>query len=260
MVRLTSRNFIYTLENVYFPSEVDICESTCDITKYNRFRKPVDAMKTNRSTTCYVLITDLRKSAEDILSDFSRTTKQQIRKCIKEESVKIAYFTCEALEKDERIMADFKRTYMSYCEQSNKPWMKRAYSDEMILRCIEQKCILVTKAEFPNGEVYHLYLVDDKNSYLLYIASNRLNAEVTDIISGMANKLLIYKGMLWLKEMGIENYELGDISDLDRPDSIERFKLLFGGTPVKVYNYYVANTIKGKVLIYLKKHKIHREQ
>ena len=253
MIKTTSKLYSCTFENIYFPRIQDIGSSKSDITKYVRFKTPVEGFNNNYHSTCSVLITDLSKSEEDILGEFSRTTKQQIRKCMKENSVDIKYYTYEDLEKDEQIIADFKKTYMSYCEQSDKPHMTKAYSDDFVHQLIHQRCILMTKAEFPNGKVYHLYIWDSENSYLIFIASDRLKENVEAILAGMANKLLIYKGMLWLKAKGVRNYELGDISDRENPDSIEKFKLLFGGSPVKVYTYYVGNTTKGRLMTGIKK-------
>jgi hypothetical protein len=129
--------------------------------------------------------------------------------------------------------------------------LKKHYSDRNINQYIDHRCILVSKAEFPKGKVYHLYVWEQEDSLFEYNASDHLNEEVVGIMAGMANKWLIYNDMLWLKKQGVVNYDWGGIFSFDKPNGIDRFKMLFGGRQAQVYNCYVGNTIKGKALVRL---------
>ena len=64
--------------------------------------------------------------------------------------------------------------------------------------------------------------------------------------------------MLYFKEKGISEYDWGGINDLDQPNDIAKFKMSFGGVPVKYYNYLVSNTLLGKTLLklFIKNHRL----
>lgn len=245
----------YDSEKVLFPPQDYTHRSKSDITKYLRMKQPP---KDPKKGICYpnnTLFTDLGGKEEEILAHFSRTTRQQIRKCIREgcPQIDIVFYTLEELLNDGSILADFRQTYMSYCERGNNPKLKRYFSDLSIRQYLDHRCILLSKAQFPNGKVYHLYLWDKEDSLFEYSASDHLNDDVVGILAGMANKLLVYRDMLWLKAQGVTNFDWGGIFSFDSPNGIDRFKMLFGGRQAVVYNYFTGNTIKGKILVRLKK-------
>ncbi len=245
----------YDSEKVLFPPLDYTHRSKSDITKYLRMKQPPKEDK-GICYPCGTLFTDLSENEEEILNRFSRTTKQQIRKCIREDAsqIDIVFYACEELHDDDSILADFKKTYMSYCERGNNPKLKRYFSDLSIRQYLDHHCILLSKAQFPNGKVYHLYVWCDGDSLFEYSASDHLNDEVVGILAGMANKLLVYRDMLWLKEHGVTRYDWGGIFNFDHPNGIDRFKMLFGGKQAMVYNHFVGNTMKGKLLVCLKKY------
>lgn len=157
------------------------------------------------------------------------------------------------LENNMGIVEDFKNTYMSYCDLSNNQALKKVYSDENIKLYIKNKCILITKAEFLNGKVYHLYVWSENDSVLVYSASDYRNKNVDRNLAARSNKLLHYKDICYFKDNGLKIYDFGNISSIDEPNGIDKFKISFGGSQINVYSYFVGNTLWGRLLILCKK-------
>lgn len=67
------------------------------------------------------------------------------------------------------------------------------------------------------------------------------------------NKYLHWKDILSFKERGYSRYEWGGITDVENPNGIDRFKMEFGGEVQIYYNYIVANSLKGRLYLYLLK-------
>ncbi len=99
-------------------------------------------------------------------------------------------------------------------------------------------------AEF-KGEILggQLYLEDENNIRWLLGASNRL--EVTRekaTVIGNANRLMSWEAINYAKAKGIKEFDMGGVSpdsvkEGSSPDTIDAFKISFGGKPATHYIY-----------------------
>lgn len=255
MIKMTAKNHLYSFERYWFPAKDDAISSGSDIVKYMRFKQPMNCFAA--SGICYVdstLITDLNNDEQLIFNQFSKTHKTQIKKSLKDGSIKIDFFTARELKESAGIIDDFEETFRIYCEKSQKEGLKRVFSRKNIDQYIQYCCIMVSRAEFQNGKAYHLYVWDQEDCLLVYTVSDHLKEEVSSILAGMANRLLHYKDILWFKEKGLLYYDWGNVTDFNNPNGIDRFKMAFGGRHMKVYSYLIGNTLKGKILVQIKKY------
>lgn len=252
MIRIPDKSHFYSFERVMFPSEKDISNSKADITRYMRFKEKLDIFKSGIEDVDSTLITDLRLPEEKILQQFSQTVRYEIKRSLADD-IKIYFYTYKDLKENYNIVEDFKNTFMSYCDICDNQLLKKVYSDQNIRSYIDNECVLISKAEFHNGKVYHLYVFDENDALLIYSASDYRKNEIDRSLAGRANKLLHYKDMLYLKEKGLSNYDWGNVASFALPNGIDKFKMSFGGARKKVYSYFVGNSLLGKVLVFSKK-------
>ena len=99
--------------------------------------------------------------------------------------------------------------------------------------------------------VFHSYVCDEMHVRAYYSCSPyHVDSELSKRVGEM-NRFLQWKDILYFKEKGIVEYDWGGINDLNQPNDIAKFKMSFGGTPIKYYNYYVSNTLLGNILLKL---------
>ena len=114
---------------------------------------------------------------------------------------------------------------------------------------IENRAFILTCAYIDNKPyVFHSYIVDDTHSRLLHSCSEfRVQDNTVKNSIGRANKLLHYKDMLYLKDLGIVLYDWGGVSAPKQPNGIDKFKMSFGGRPIDYYNCTIDLCLKAKL-------------
>lgn len=252
MIRMPDKSHFYSFERIMFPSVKDIGSSQTDITRYMRFKEKLDIFKGGIEDVDSTLITDLRLPEEKILQQFSQTVRYEIKRTIVDD-IRIYFHTHKDLEDNFSIVEDFKNTFMSYCDICNNQFLKKVYNDQNIRSYIDNECVLISKAEFQNGKVYHLYVFDENDALLIYSASDYRKNEIDRSLAGRTNKLLHYQDMLYLKAKGLSYYDWGNVASFELPNGIDKFKMSFGGERMKVYSYFVGNSLLGKFLVFSKK-------
>ena len=90
--------------------------------------------------------------------------------------------------------------------------------------------------------------MDEKNARLLHSVSDFREREDASLIA-RSNKRLHWADMELFSSMGIEVYDWGGISSLEKPNGIDSFKMKFGGQLVTRYNVFLGRTILGKLAI-----------
>jgi len=252
MLRIPDKSHFYSFERIIFPSLKDINISKIDVTRYMRFKEKNTFLNNGIEDVDSTLITNLCQSDKEILQQFSQTVRYEIKRGLTDD-ITMSFFTFEDLRNNFSIAEDFKNTFMNYCDISNNQALKKVYDEQKIRSYIDNECVLLSKAEFANGKVYHLYVYDENNALLVYSASDYRNNEIDRNLAGRANKLLHYKDMLYLKFKGLSYYDWGNVASFESPNGIDKFKMSFGGTRMKVYSYFVGNSLLGKFLVFSKK-------
>ena len=68
---------------------------------------------------------------------------------------------------------------------------------------------------------------------------------------GRMNKYLHWKDIQYFKNNGFSRYEWGGITDPDKPNGIDKFKMEFGGRVIQCNNYIIPISLFGRVYTYL---------
>jgi hypothetical protein len=252
MLRIPDKSHFYSFERIVFPSLKDIDTSKTDVTRYMRFKEKVDAFRDGIEDVDATLITSLCNSDKEILGQFSQTVRYEVKKSFTDD-ISMQFYTYKDLTNNFCIVEEFKNTFMSYCDICNNQSLKKVYDEQKIRSYIDNECVLLSKAEFADGKVYHLYLYDENDALLVYSASDHRKNEIDRNFAGRANKLLHYKDILYFKAEGLSNYDWGNVASFEAPNGIDKFKISFGGTRRKVYSYFVGNSLLGKILVFSKK-------
>lgn len=246
MFRGIEKKSIFTMERVWFPNEV--VKSDADIIRYLRSREPVEENNALNSTVETVL-TDLSKSIEEILQGATKTIKYEVNKCEKEDVIVNFYTASNLSGVDKNIVDEFENAYLDFAKSINVKMVTDAYQRSKIDNEIANNNIMLSKAEKDGVDIYHVYFCGDKEACLCYSVSNYRDDNSKRNLAGRMNKLLHVKDMEWFKNNGYLLYDWGNISSSENPNGIDKFKISFGGDVVTLYNTFVGNTLKGKLLL-----------
>lgn len=245
MFRGLEKKKLYTFERIWFPSKE--VSSNADIIRYLRSYKPSCGFF-SINEKIETVITDLTISKDDLLMNASKTVRYEVNKCEKED-ITISFYTAKDLSINIDLINEFEGAYLDFAKTIQVKMVDDAYSRLKILNQIESGTIMLSKAEKDGVSVYHVYFCGGKESCLCYSVSNYRDDISKKNLAGRMNKLLHLKDMEWFKENGYTLYDWGNISNSETPNGIDKFKMSFGGNVVTVYNSFVGNTIKGKLLV-----------
>ncbi|MBI3874889.1 MAG: hypothetical protein HY300_02775, partial [Verrucomicrobia bacterium] len=167
----------------------------------------------------------LLKSEDDIFAGFSKNTKHKIKRALNEGMT-------FGIEGDPAVM---ERAFNEFAAAKNLPLM-----DAKVLRTYWPKMICTKLTHEGELLVIHAYLHDPevKRACEQYSASlfRSTDDPQRQNMIGRANRLLHYLDMLYLKERGVEAYDLGGYAlNTTDPDLMEinEFKDGFGGQLVE---------------------------
>jgi len=237
------------VERIWF---TNIGVSRCDIIRFTRATTSIQDSLFVINNDYETVINNINLSDESILKKFSKTVRYEIKKCLKEE-VKIKFLQAKDLLENNHFLKDFEKIYTGLAKSTNNKDLLKAYNKKKINSYIINDLILISQARLGTITIYHIYVWGDKNSVLLYSASNFREEKEFKYLGGQMNKLLHYKDMIYFRDKGVQYYDWGNISNSSNPNGIDKFKMSFGGTIERGYNIFVGNTIIGKCLILGKK-------
>lgn len=252
MISIPDKKGIFTLERVWFPDDGDRLNSRADIVRLLRVNKGNMEFKNSIKELNYTLITNLDESEDGLFLKMRRSYKSQIQRCLNED-VAISIYETKQVKENPDILSGFYSTYMHYCDSSGRPELKKNFDMKKINSYIDNNCITISIADFKDGKVYHMYVHDEKNTVILYSASDFRNDYVDRNLAGRANKLLHYKDMIYFKDMNVHSYDWGNVTSFTEPNGVDAFKMAFGGNHAEVYNIFIGNSLKGKILVGLRR-------
>ncbi|PKR85558.1 peptidoglycan bridge formation glycyltransferase FemA/FemB family protein [Heyndrickxia camelliae] len=196
-------------------------------------------------------IIDLKQTEQEIYSAIHKNTRYKINRAMKRDSLhyyELTNPTNEELEKFQLFFNPFaKEKGIRVCDMNKLKALR------------DQNALIISYITDHNGQVlcYHVYHIDDLQSYLIYSASQRfthINSSTSNLI-GRANRLLHWKDIQSFKSKGCEWYNFGGkvLGNHDkRGKNVNTFKLEFGPTVAYDVRTFKANGLMGKIgLFYL---------
>ncbi len=197
------------------------------------------------------LISDLSLPEEDIWSKIGKNTRYEIRRS-EREGIITEHFSSEEITPE--LFDTFEKTYN---EMYQSKGIKTVFDRALVNQYIKNDMIVFSAASYESKPlVFHSYIVDENNARFFHSCSTfRSEPEMAALI-GRMNRYLHWKDYVWLKDIGIKEYDWGGINDSysTDPSNITKFKMSFGGVPEARYNYMIANSMLGKIaFLYFRK-------
>lgn len=252
MIRIhtNTRNKFFTLERVWFCSSVQ--DKKSDILRFMRISNEMVVKYYIKKDLQHTIINDLTKPEDFFLTLMTNATRYDVLRGKKDE-ISITRFRGSDLKNDPSPLEEFKKAYLDFYQKTKIKDVIKAYSEEDLESYVENDCMTLSIAQKEAFKVYHVHVHDTEKSMLLYSVSDFRNKNADKNILGRANKLLHFDDMLFFKSIGVKEYDWGDISSKVNHNGIDKFKLSFGGQVTDVYNIFEGVTLKGKLLVFLKK-------
>jgi lipid II:glycine glycyltransferase (peptidoglycan interpeptide bridge formation enzyme) len=197
------------------------------------------------SSQYHTCISNLDEAKEELLNRVGKKVRYQIRRSEKD-PVEIKYYTKKELESDRGLLEGFAQIY-------EKMYISKGMDTKFNMKSVEKylaKDCIIFSAVLYNGEViiFHSYICDGGETRFLHSASCFRESDDQAMI-GRANKRLQWEDLMYFKSHGYTKYDWGGISDFDKPNGIDEFKLSFGGDKLTYYNVFVGNTLLGKLAV-----------
>ena len=249
MIRICIRKPLYSYERLVFPDKM--VDSSADIVRYMRFDKNcLEGLRLDEKEE--TLVNDLSKTEEELFAGYDKKVRNEIRRAEKEE-ITFHFWSANDLNKQNIDIDSIIKKYYEFCEGIKQPKLKKNLNKLEFDEYIQNDNVAISKAEYGDGWVYHIYLYDSSIAMLWFSFSDYRNLEGKNQIAGWANRALHHKDMMAFKNIGLDRYEWGGIKSSSAPNGIDKFKMNFGGQLTEVYYDSVANTFKGKMLIWIKR-------
>ena len=228
---ITERKFgIFTFVNVYFAEEPGTPNiPDCDVVTYHTYKNWGNIKGFNR-INCLTTSIDLSQDIDEIWNKIKRQHKRHIRQAEKND-----------------IKVTLSNNYEEFNQICKRFLKQKNYADPSGLYTLSsqfmQKHGILFIAE-NQGEIlgWNLYFHDKNNVLLLESAYNVETTIENKKRSTDANCYLHWEAMKYFKNMGIVNYDLGDVSCDDininhQMNGGEYFKRSFGGDVISRFAY-----------------------
>lgn len=180
----------------------------------------------------HTLLTDLRPEEDEIFQSFPKDTRNQIRRCERDQ--------CFTLNLQTRLES-FIRLYNTFAETRGLS----QFSEDDARNIGPHNYTIFSVDHQGQPIISHLYLVspDTRTVNLLISASSQVFRDDPNMRRAMAfaNRCLHWQGMRHFKAAGFHTYDWGGyVVDTDDPvmQGINRFKKTFNGKLTPIYNYY----------------------
>jgi len=240
------RLFFIKLKDNYFAPSVLKEDPGYDVVYYfhcNEYMKKSHIFNT--------LFIDLSREKEEILSSFDRTTKQVVRKMIREN-----FLTLEMIDKpSENDIKEFKEFFNDFARKKKI----RPCDDILIENLLKISNFKISKVSHEDETLCMFgFITDGDRVCVQYESSIRFSCNdcpETIKLSGKASKMLEYFSMMYFKDNGFLTYDLCGLTlnpDNKELANIDRRKKGFGGTIVKEYNFMYPLTLRGKMFVWMK--------
>lgn len=182
------------------------------------------------------LLTDLTETEEEMVANFSKNCRYEVRRAPKE-GVTCRVVVGKELLKGNNIEA-FVDFFADFWKSKGVEYQEKSKCMDEIRWYAENDAFAIAMALL--GEkvlVYHTYIVEKDRVRLYQSASQfRLDETVSQQLVGFANRYLHKEDMLFFKKQGKKIYDWGGAGTSEEVASITRFKESFGGKEAYYYN------------------------
>lgn len=203
-----------------------------------------------KSNPFYTLISDLTEDADAIMQHFTKNCRNLVRRGYKE-NVQTNYLSGEKL--GDKEITEFIEFFTQFWNSKGVEFKEADSLKQELMKYSESGSLYITQA-LVEGEVvvYHTYICDDRCARLLHSASLYRTSDMDDNkkrnLIGIANRMLHYEDMLYLKNTGLKEYDWGGAGKEEEVASITEFKESFGGTPQTYYDCEKTVGLKAKII------------
>lgn len=237
------------LETVYFADDPFKYETDADIVLFY-----LSARQIPDARTFHTLRIDLLKSEEQLFNELYSSTRKRIRRAKKNGEFSIRFYDTP----NHHVIDEFCTNYDEFANTKGI-----AVSDRYFLQMAQKQGVLsISMLSGMNGEILcgTANIHDEKISLGMYSFSHFRRYEegsVRSMISN-ANRYLYWELIRYNKQRGFAILDMGGLgmgqetSDLD---SVDEFKLSFGGEIRTLYHYYQARTLKGRLALLFQKNR-----
>ncbi|KZZ86294.1 hypothetical protein [Bacillus sp. SJS] len=244
MISIIRNNWTLKICTIYFNDEQKPIPSNTDIIGYVQ-QTPADG-KLDPFITFHV---DLSKEENELFANMNRSTKNQVNRALQKDGFLFEGNSCPS----DSDLLTFQNFYNKFAI-GKKTNLCSSYHMETMKRFRENSGLYLTKALDKNGKILcmHIYISDNKRAAMLYSASHFRSMQERDSRKEIAraNRFLHWEGIRFFKNLRMQIYDLGGITD---QPSIENFKRGFGGMKVIEYSGYIPLSWKGSLILYLRK-------
>lgn len=203
---------------------------------------PVAALH-GRERLGHCLVIDLQQSEEVLFAGMNETTRQMVKKAMKDAMTCTCDVTCTP-----EVIGAFCAYYDGFAATKG---LEKIFRQRLSLLA-EQKRLALTNVAFDDGMVlaWHAYLRTPERAVLLYSASHfrQLKDDPRSKAIMRANRFLHWNDMVAFRNLGLTVYDMGGLDATGRSEEtkkIAQFKMAFGGTVAPVYSYTVPQSLVG---------------
>jgi len=241
MVNIVYRkNGLIPIRHVWFDNEG--LESSACITFYHGVSRPfaTSVRKRKKVEKQYSLQIDLTLNAEAILEQMRKNVRYEIRRSNKE-AIIIKHFTSKEIPQE--LLNRFEVTYN---EMYRDKGLAVKYNCRLVEAYMQDNCIEFSVG-FAQGTpiVFHSYIVDTSTARFFYSTSPLRKKGVDSSLVSRVNRYQHWSDICYFKQLGYKIYDFGGISNPQKPNGIDNFKLGFGGNIVEYYNLVVYSGLFG---------------
>lgn len=227
---ITKKSLLNTRKEIWFKDYSNSIELVDNNLFYQSFSPPPhNAINQQEFLT---LISNLEKTEEELFSKINSDFRNKIRR-----GVRLNLRASFNSSPDDKFIDDYIRSVNIFFQSRNMSLIDLNRLNGLL----NSNCVSFAQV-FQEDKliVTHCYVHDDKRVRLL--TSNH-SIEIEDgMLRGNANKFLHWEAMRYFKQIGFCTYDWGGI-DKNSGNQIARFKLKFGGTEDKNYNYEIKKGV-----------------
>ena len=196
----------------------------------------------------YTILLDLNRDPQQLLSDFNRDTRYEIRRAADQDQLTYDFQN----GRDQKVFRQFCDYYDDFAAQTAQPKINRGWLS--LLAGAGALDLSQVSDSTSRTLVWHAYHRSNHRATLLYSASlfRKFASSALRNKFGRANRLQHWQDIQRFKAEGVSVYDFGGWYEGDRDQErlrINKFKEEFGGEIVKNYICERALTAKAKVFL-----------
>ena len=204
--------------------------------------------------TQHTLIKDLTPDEDSIFNSFGKSLRRHIRRSLKNQKVRIIFYTSQELTKSPEILIICKELFERMYASKEK---RVVFNEKMAKALVKTGYLVVSMAYYKEKPIgFCAVLLDGLYARRWISAFDFRNNPDDSQVYGAAHKRLDWEVMVWCKSKGVTQIDLGGVNSFDEPNGIASFKLEFEKNNKITYdNYVVPTSIAGKVALWFMRKK-----